>query len=106
MATAPTFRDNNLYQNARWVVYDNGEEELERDLVVYTPVEEDEYYTVVAGDRLDIITWQKYKNVHPDPAKLWWIIADANNIENPLDISEFVGKDLLIPNYYKFRLKL
>lgn len=101
-------RDNNLYQGpvGSLITYENGEEELIRTPVEYPPAQGDRYYIVQTGDQLDLITWLHYKDYAADSSKLWWFIADANKIENPLDISDWVGKELLIPDYYTFRLKL
>lgn len=100
-----TLKDNNLYQNGRIIVFDNGEEELERDLLTFPGDEKDSYYTIKAGDELTKIAEAKYKDFADDAGKYWWILADANNIENPLDISELIGQDIVIPSFEKFSLR-
>jgi hypothetical protein len=45
------------------------------------------------GDRLDRIAHKHYSD-----DTMWWIIAVANNITNPLDIT--IGKEILIPVDY------
>ena len=54
---------------------------------------EDNYHEVQKKEeyRLDLIAKSYYRN-----DKLWWIIAIANNINNPLDIE--VGQILRIPS--------
>lgn len=51
-----------------------------------------ELYEVRAGDRLDLIAFDKYKK-----SSLWWVIAYVNNIVDPIfDLKP--GKKILIPN--------
>ena len=99
-------RDNNLYAAGGYLNYyaDSDEVELLRDTLVINPTEEDEWHTVLYGDNLSKLAWQKYSSWVADASKLWFIIADANGIYDPMDLSEFVGKDILIPNYLKVRL--
>ena len=54
--------------------------------------ENDRYYQVESGDknRLDLIAYKYYNK-----ANLWWVIALANDIRNPLEIE--VGEILRIP---------
>lgn len=100
-------RDNNLYSNGFIYVYpDDDELELLRPLLNIEAAEEDEWHTVTESDRLDKLAWKFYKNVVSDASKYWWIIADANNIYNPLDLSELVGKSILIPDILRIRLML
>lgn len=53
----------------------------------------DNYHEVGSGEvnRLDLIAYQYYNN-----ARLWWIIALANNIKNPLILE--VGDLLRVPS--------
>lgn len=98
-------RDNNLYANGYINSYpDDDELELLRSLLVIEPKEEDEWHTVVYNDRIDILAWKYYGTVVTDASKYWWVIADANNIYNPLDLSELIGKKILIPNILRVRL--
>jgi hypothetical protein len=55
--------------------------------------EKDSYYNVGVKslNRLDLIAHMFYKN-----SKLWWVIAEANNIIDPYDIP--VGVTLTIPD--------
>lgn len=103
---ALTLRESNLYAHGRVVVYEDGAVELERDFPVYQGNQRDTYYTVKNSDTLDRIAWQHYKDeVETEAAEdYWYVIADANQIENPLDLSEYVGKEILIPNVLNFRL--
>lgn len=91
-------RENNLYRNGFVIDFGGGEEALLRNPLILEGSIEDEYYTVRADDRIDIIAYDRYKNYVADSSKYWWVIADANTIINPLDLSKWVGKEILIPN--------
>lgn len=51
----------------------------------------DVFHVMAEGERLDLLAYRYYA----DPA-LWWVIADANDIKNPLRVA--VGKRLRIPS--------
>jgi hypothetical protein len=109
---ATTFRTNqievrqtNLYSNGFIVDFpDDGESVLLRDKVSFNKSEDDEYYVVKDGDRIELIAYKKYQAKIERAAELWWVIADANNIFNPFDLTDYVGKELRIPNIYKLLL--
>lgn len=98
--------DNNLYRNGLIFQFSGGEQLLERDQLVLQGDLEDFYHTVRHEDRLDRIAYRFYKDLVPDSSKYWWVIADANEIENPLDLSEWVGVEILIPNIINVKLEL
>jgi hypothetical protein len=50
-------------------------------------------YTVKDGDRLDLIASDQLQD-----ASRWTEIADLNSIDNPFDLSAWVGQSLQIPN--------
>lgn len=93
-----TLKGNNVYRTGTILLFENGEGMLVRDLLELAAGEEDSYHTVKKSDRLDLLAYNYYKNTVADASKFWWVIADANSIENPLDISLLVGKDILIPS--------
>ena len=100
--------DNNLYGNGRLIVMDDGsnEELLRREKLSIIGDERDRYHTVKEYDRLDTIAYKYYKNIAEDSSKYWWLIADANNIMNPFDLSEYVGTEILVPDLARIRLSL
>jgi len=99
-------RDNNLFVNG-WLLDFGGDEQiLIRDNLVIRPRNEDRYHIVVDEDRLDVLAWKYYSNVVEDSSKYWWVIADANDIFNPLDLRDFVGKEILIPDLPRVRLQV
>ena len=102
-----TLRNNNLFRNGEIVVFDNSNEILLlRELVLLEGTLQDGYHTVLKNDRLDVLAYNNYKNSVSDSSKYWWVIADANNIDNPLDLTELVGTEILIPNILNVKLKL
>ena len=63
-----------------------------RPLVKFTSSGRDDFHTVLEGERLDLIAWRYYQD-----CSLWWVIAENNNILNPLRLVP--GKRLRIPSY-------
>lgn len=106
MSTTVTVSTNNMYANGRIFELDNGEVLLLRNRLSYTGGVDDEWETLKSGDRLELIAWRYYKDKVANPERLWWVIADVNNIYNPFDLSSHVGQDLLIPNYERLKLLL
>lgn len=105
MAFEIAVRENNLYVNGQ--VIDFGEEQLLiREPLQIIGNELDRYHIVTEFDRIDLIAWKYYKSVAVDSSKYWWVIADANNIIDPFDLSEFIGKNLLIPDLNRIKLLL
>lgn len=59
----------------------------------YTPVTPAGFiHTATDSDRLDLLAYQYYRN----PEK-FWLIADANDALDPLDLLEQPGRPILIP---------
>lgn len=50
-------------------------------------------YTIVQGDRLDLIAQQFYRN-----PELFWRICDANSVMLPDELVEEIGRQILIPS--------
>lgn len=97
-------RDDNPYANGRINAYADGTAELDRDFPEYNGGEGDQYYTVKIGDELDEIAYRYYKNKLENAQRYWYVLADVNNIENPLDISDWVGRNIVIPDILNFKL--
>lgn len=80
------------YEEAYGLQYDNGDVSLERIPYQYNPSSSDIYHTVISGETIQSIAFKYYGD-----SGLWYIIADVNNIYNP--ITEVVeGLELLIPH--------
>jgi len=61
----------------------------------------DSYHQVTDADskRIDLIAWRYYGDV-----RLWWVIAEVNEIGDPLEIP--VGTRLRIPSYERVQMKV
>lgn len=101
-----TLTGNNVYRNGKALRFDNGENLLVRQPLAIQGSEEDNYYTVKEGDSLLLIAYNHYRSRVKSGERYWWIIADANNIENPLDIEHLVGQEILVPNILSVLLEL
>jgi len=99
-------RDNNLFVNGSILDFGGDEQLLIRDNLVIQPRNEDIYHIVIQGDRLDKLAWKFYQNVVEDASKYWWVIADANDIFNPLNLEDYIGKEILIPDLPRVRLQI
>ncbi len=58
--------------------------------------EDDIIITVNPSDTLDKIAWEYYND-----EKLWWVIAEYNDITFPFELQ--AGKTLIIPSYETLR---
>lgn len=91
-------RGNNVYRNGKLIEVAADEFILLRDKINIKATDNDEYHTVVKIDRLDLLAYKFYKDKVADSSKYWWVLADANNIQNPLDLEGLVGTDIRIPD--------
>lgn len=97
---------NNVFRNGFVSEFEGGDAVLSRDLITFEGQTDDVYHEVTELDRLDLLAYRYYKDRSEDASKYWWIIADANNIENPLDLESFLGTSILIPNLLTALLKI
>lgn len=95
---------SNPFASGSMIVFDDGTGELTREVSQYIPSQPDRFYTVKYDDTITQIAYQHYKDEVQLPSRYWWVIADANLIDNPLDISEYIGKEIVIPNIRNFKL--
>lgn len=95
---------SDLYSNGSQIVFTSGEGKLLRNKVDYIGKEGDSYYTVKYEDTITSIAYKHYKSKVDRPSRYWHIIADANNIQNPLDLSSLISKKILIPDVISFIL--
>lgn len=65
---------------------------LERRQINYPGSVDDEFHIVKVDETLMDIAGLKYQN-----SKLWWLIADANDITDPFTLE--IGKALTIPDF-------
>lgn len=99
-------KPNNLYRNATVVTDSTGDQTLVRSQISVEPSATNQYHIVSQFDRLDKLAYRYYKDVVEDSSKFWWVIADANNIENPLFLEPVVGKRIIIPDILKILLTI
>lgn len=91
-------RLNNLYRTGAVETFANGEQMLLREPLAVPGSLQDKYHTLKEGQDLDWVAWFYYKDLAADTSKLWWVIADANEVYNPFDLSDYVGKQLVVPD--------
>lgn len=91
-------RTIDLYTDNYIVNFKDGTQSLERRRIQHNNDINDTLYTVSQGDNLSKIAYKFYK-----VPRYWFIIADANDIINPLDIN--IGDIIIIPNLDKYEVK-
>lgn len=79
------------YNDYTIVRFKEGDLALDRKFYSYMPSKADKTHVVVENERLDTIAFKYYKD-----SSLWYVIADVNEIFNPLKELE-PGTKLLIP---------
>lgn len=100
-------RENNLYINGKVIEFTADKEAiLQRPLIQYAGTEGDKYHLLLDEQSLDELAELYYGQVVQDASKYWWIIADVNNVYNPLDLTDWVGKELLIPDILRIKLDI
>ncbi len=99
-------KSNNLYRTGFVLLDEEGERTLQRTQITVETSADNKYHIVTNYDRLDVIAFNYYKNYVDDASKYWWVIADANNIENPLDLESIVGKRIIVPDILKVLLSI
>ena len=87
--------------SARYLDKKNGDFFGTRQLVRLPQHPTDLFHQVTEADskRIDLIAYKYYKDV-----RLWWVIAEANDIINPLELQ--VGSILRIPSYDRVMMKV
>ncbi len=99
-------KPSNMYASGQLIIFSPTEHGLYREVVAISPENGDQYHTVVQGDRLDALARKFYANRSQQPELYWWVIADANTIYDPTDISGLAGQKILIPDFLRVRLLL
>ena len=89
-----------LYSDAQVIRIQGDTPQLSRIELDWQGNIDDRVYTVRIGDTLMSIADAEYRAIKGNDAKQYfWLIADANKqISNPLELSDFVGKEIVIPN--------
>lgn len=98
-------QDFDLFFNGKLINFDNGEKILVRENITYDSKQPDLYHVVQRGDTITYLAWKYYSDIIAENSSRYWkYIADVNNIINPLDLTEYIGKNLIIPNFQLMRL--
>lgn len=97
MATTLKVRDSNLYQNGRIIDFGDGEQLLIRDTLEVKQDQTDNYITPKTDDELRLLSYNAYKDVVANSDHYWWLLADRNNVFNPLEPNMIVGDGELAP---------
>lgn len=91
------YRDGTLYE------FGNEALLLESDFS-YTAGIEDRYHRVQDHDTLPSLAQKYYGKQRRYAFRLWWVIAKANEIVDPFDITNLSGQDILIPDLAKLEV--
>lgn len=86
---------------AACVLYVDGSEEFlgMRPTIDTTPQPDDVFYTVVEGDRIDLIAYR-----YLGRAELWWVVCDYNGIFFPFDLVP--GSVLRLPSVERVQMHI
>ncbi len=88
----------NLFYNGFTAIRPNKDILLFRNKISWNPQITDNIHTVTTTDTIDSIAYQYYNRFIANAEKYWWVVADANKMMNPLDLSAYVGKTIRIPD--------
>lgn len=98
LRTVLQVREDNPYSTGAILELEEGVFFLERKPLIYSKSPKDRYYTVIASDTIWAIAHAAYGN-----SKLYWVIADVNNLSMPIDITP--GQTLIIPDLIDLKAK-
>ena len=88
--------DNDVWQATGFYInYPEGDTSLEREKISFKIGIDDKIHTLIEDDTITELANRYYG----DP-QLWYIIADVNDIENPLELETGIG--LQIPSPAQF----
>lgn len=99
-------KGHNMYRSGKVLEFSDKESLLVREPVNIIGTEEDRYYTVKKDDDITLIAHRHYGSRVSFASRYWWVIADANNLHNPMDLTDMVGKEILVPNILRVLLDL
>lgn len=89
-----------MYQTGYGLEIENKPYLTRKKLSIYPSVN-DRWHIVTEGDKIDALAWRYYKAFVKDADKLGWILADANNVSKPFDLSIYAGRFFLIPDFWR-----
>lgn len=99
-----TVRENNRFYNGEVLEFADGTTELVAP--DYPVIVNPKFlvHQVKEGEEISAIAYKYYNRFVDDASKYWFVIAQANDIDLPLDLSDYVGKFIIIPDIQQFRL--
>jgi hypothetical protein len=107
MTTIIYKEEDRFFDNIQ-VLYPDGTRTVEavdrRDILRRVP-----YRKVMVHRGMDIVSFavEQYKKFSENPAQLWWLIAEANGIDNPNEFDMLLeGQEAIVPDYVQFKLLL
>ena len=98
MAISVEISRENVYSNATIISYTNTEHILQRQPISIAQNNRSRQHVVKQGETLDLIAWQYYQAESQNASALWWVIAEANEIVDSLNIAHLTGETIIIPN--------
>lgn len=94
-----------LYSNGFIEEFSDGSRYLERNEISYDGNSTDRIHTVKETDTLTRLAHSYYRDTLANAHQYWWILADANDITNPMDLTDYIGSEIVIPDAILFDLK-
>jgi nucleoid-associated protein YgaU len=92
--------NTNPYANSNILEFADGTSELERIPYEYTVTGNETTHIIHQKDTLDSIAHTYYQDFTENAVDLWIMLAEINGIDYPLDLSPYVGKKLIIPDFF------
>lgn len=96
--------ESNLYAGGSLIIFDDGRRILEVKERKPTKNLQFQTHLVVAGDELTILAHIYYGSLVPKAKNYWHVIANANNIEKPWRLEEYIGEEIIIPHLPQWKV--
>jgi hypothetical protein len=87
--------DADLYQNGRIIQIDAVDAILIRDTLPVSQEQTDKYQDFNEEDELMGVAFNAYKDIVNIANYYWWLIADRNQVFNPLEKNFIIGDELM-----------
>ena len=98
------FEDHDRFQGGTIFIFDDGIVDIEAPEWKEPDNFRFDLHQVVMGESLDRIAFRYYRDKVQNASQYWWLIAQANDIERPWDLSDWAGEKLVIPDIYQVKL--
>lgn len=95
----------NPYFGQKIIVLSDGTSELVRDPLEWEGSENDAVVGLKHNQSLNGIANKSYMANDEDASRYWWVIADVNEIDNPMELDEIIGSELIVPDFNLFKLQ-